>query len=177
METFTIVYDTREHETEKLQQRLKSFGCPVVRKKLPFGDYSAFCTLPSGEIFSLEDRVCVERKEHFDELASCYTSQRARFTREFERAKEAGAKLYLLVEMASWEKAYSGIYKSKMTPQSLIGSMTTWFARYNCSPLFCQPDTTGKLIHDVLIKEMREALIHYDYVPAAKGSDHPGPVH
>ena len=104
----------------------------------------------------------MEMKEHFDELAMCYTSQRERFTREFERAKQSNAKIYLLVEKASWEKAYAGIYRSQMSSQSLIASMTTWLARYNCSLLFCQPETSGKLIRDVLIKEMRERLIEYD---------------
>lgn len=162
LESFTILYDTREKNTPALQHRIQQFGCSVEKKKLDFGDYSAKCTLPDGNELSLEKIVSIERKEHFDELAMCYTSQRERFTREFERAKQSNAKIYLLVEKASWEKAYAGIYRSQMSSQSLIASMTTWLARYNCSLLFCQPETSGKLIRDVLIKEMRERLIEYD---------------
>lgn len=165
LESFTILYDTREKTTPALLQRLQQFGCPAEKRKLNFGDYSAKCVLLSGEEYSIENRVCIERKEHFDELAMCYTSQRDRFTREFERAKQSNAKVYLLVEKASWEKAYAGIYRSRMSPQSLVASMTTWLARYNCSLLFCQPETSGKLIHDVLIKEMRENLITHDPEP------------
>lgn len=137
------------------------------------------CILPDGKELSLERSVTIERKEHFDELAMCYTSQRERFTREFERAKQANAKIYLLVEKASWEKAYAGIYRSQMSPQSLIASMTTWLARYNCSLLFCQSETSGKLIRDVLIKEMREHLIQYDTgaVQMSQESDITSAVH
>ena len=162
LESFTILCDTREKNTPALQHRIQQFGCSVERKKLDFGDYSAKCVLPDGKELSLERNVTIERKEHFDELAMCYTSQRERFTKEFERAKQVNAKIYLLVEKASWEKAYAGIYRSQMSSQSLIASMTTWLARYNCSLLFCQPETSGKLIRDVLIKEMRQYLIRYD---------------
>lgn len=179
LESFTILYDTREKNTPALQHRIQQFGCKVEKKKLDFGDYSAKCILPDGKELSLERSVTIERKEHFDELAMCYTSQRERFTREFEHAKQANAKIYLLVEKASWEKAYAGIYRSQMSPQSLIASMTTWLARYNCSLLFCQSETSGKLIRDVLIKEMREHLIQYDTgaVQMSQESDITSAVH
>ena len=57
-----------------------------------------------------------------------------------------------------FKDAYAGSYRSKMTPQSFIASILTWLARYDCQILFCRPQTTGKLIHDVLRYEMREAL-------------------
>lgn len=157
--TFTILYDTREIDTEQLRQRLQSFGCPATRQKLDFGDYSAVCTMPDGSLFSLADKCVVERKMSLDELASCFTSDRKRFTHEFERAQNAGAKTYLLVEKGSWEKAYGGMYRSKMTANSMIASMTTWLARYDCQLVFCQPMTSGKLIHDILYREMKEHLL------------------
>ena len=45
-----------------------------------------------------------------------------------------------------------------MKPTALVGSLTTWLARYNCQLLFCQADTSGHLIHDVLYHEMKEQL-------------------
>ena len=159
MDTFTILVDSREQDTAKFHQRLAKFSCPVVRTKLDFGDYSAQVILPSGVIFSLADKVTIERKMSLDESANCWTTSRDRFKREFERAQAKDAKVYLLIEQASWEKAYHGYYRSQMKPQALVASMTTWMARYDSPILMCTPDTSGQLIYDVLYREMKEALI------------------
>ncbi len=133
-------------------------GVPCERRKLDFGDYSICCKLPNGDEYSLEKSVCVERKMSFDEICNCYCQQRKRFTREFERAKQAGAKVYLLIENATWESAYNGNYRSKMSPQALVASMTAWLARYDCQLIFCEPKTTGKLIKELLYRELKERL-------------------
>lgn len=163
LESFTIIVDSREQETQKLIDRINQMEAPVIRRKLDFGDYSAKVQLPDGEEFSLERRACVERKMNFSELCGCFKStktvkSRERFEREFNRAKEAHARLYLLVECATWEKAYKGDYRSMMKPQALIASMLTWMVRYNSPIVMCQAATSGKLIRDILYREMKEAL-------------------
>lgn len=158
LRSMVVLVDTREQDTSRARKRLKDLGCPYERVALSFGDYSAKCTLPSGEIFDASNVMAVERKMDFDELCNCYCKDRPRFTREFERAEEAGAKVYLLVENADWEKAYKGEYRSKMSPSSLIASMLAWLARYNCQVLFCAPSTSGMLIHDILYRELKERL-------------------
>lgn len=132
--------------------------CEHERVKLDFGDYSAKFPLPDGEWFSLADKVSIERKMDFSELASCYCTGRKRFEAEFIRAKKAGAKVYLLVEGETWERAYNGSYRSRMAPQSMIASMLAWLARYDCQILMCKPETSGKLIRDVLYREGKERL-------------------
>lgn len=158
LSTMTILCDTREQDTDLAHQRYEAFGVPVRREKLNFGDYSAEFLLSDGSVFTLQDRVCVERKMNADELCACYTRERERFTREFERAKQAGAKIYLLVEKASWEMFYGGRYRSQMSPASLVSSVLAWLARYNCQILMCKAETTGRLIHDILYREAREML-------------------
>lgn len=153
-----VLVDNREQDTPRLRARLKEIGCPVERITLNFGDYSAKFPLPGGEWYSLERAVTIERKMHFDELCHCFCQDRDRFEREFERAKEAGAKMYLLVESATWENAYAGKYRSQMRSTALIASMCAWLARYDCQLLMCKPETTGKLIHDVLYREGKERL-------------------
>lgn len=101
LKTFEILVDTREQPTQKFQNRINAMGVPCRRRKLNFGDYSAAVTLPDGSEYSLEDKACVERKMDYSELCSCFCRERDRFTREFERAKTAGAKVYLLVESAT----------------------------------------------------------------------------
>lgn len=153
LESMVCLVDTREQDTPRLRERLKEIGCPWERKKLNFGDYSVKC-----DAIDLSETIAVERKMDLDELCNCYCKERKRFEREFERAKQAGAKVYLLIEDGSWEDAYSGKYRSQMSPESLVASIQAWLARYNCQVIFCRQHTTGKLIHDILYRELKEAL-------------------
>lgn len=145
--------DTREQDTPRLRARLERMGIPWERKKLDFGDYSVKC-----DRLDLSRSVCIERKMSLDELCSCYCKARGRFEREFIRAKEAGGKVILLVEDASWEMVYAGCYRSRMKPDALVASLLAWLARYDCQIVFCRPETSGRLIRDILYRELKERL-------------------
>lgn len=162
LEHITCIVDSREQDTIAFRRRIKSIGYPIVREKLDFGDYSAKCTLENGTEISMKDNFSVERKMSLDEICACYGKERSRFTREFERAKVKNAKLYLLIENGTWEKAYAGDYRSRMSTASFTASLTAWLARYNCQLIFCEPRTTPKLIHDILYRETKEYLEHME---------------
>ena len=162
LKTMVCICDSREQDTEQSKRRYADFGVPWERGKLDFGDYSAVFTLPDGTEFSLKDKVCVERKMSIDELCGCYTHDRARFEREFERAKAVNGKIYLLIEEASWEKAYNGKYRSQMKPQALVASMLAWLARYDCQIIMCKAESSGRIIHDVLYREAKERLTNME---------------
>lgn len=158
LKSLTLIVDTREQDTDRLRRRIRQTGLSFVRQKLDFGDYSAKTTLDNGTEFDISSSVSIERKMNLDELCACYCKGRKRFTREFERAKSAGAKVYLLIENANWEKAYNGSYRSKMSPQALTASLFAWLARYNCQIVFCKEETSGKIIREILYREMKERL-------------------
>ena len=162
LKTMKICVDSREQATEQSKRRYADFGVPWERGKLNFGDYSAVFTLPDGSEFSLKDKAVLERKMSLTECCGCFTHDRPRFTREFERAKQAGARTYLLIEEASWEKAYNGKYRSQMKPQALVASMLAWLARYDCQIIMVGKDLSGKLIHDILYREAKERLTNMD---------------
>ena len=153
-----VIIDSREQDTPRLKARIAQMECSNRRDKLDFGDYSAEFPLSNGEWFSLADKVAVERKMHLDELCACFCQERERFAREFERAKQAGAKTYLLIEDATWENAYNGKYRSQMRSTALIASILAWLARYDCQVLMCKPETSGKLIKDILYREGKERM-------------------
>lgn len=157
LENMVILVDTREQDTPSLRRRLAAMECASERCKLDFGDYSAKTETEEGEL-SLAGKVAVERKMSITELCACYCGGRGRFTREFERAREAGARIYLLVEGADFEACYSGKYRSRMQPRALIASMLAWMARYDCRLLFCREETSGRLIRDILYRELKERL-------------------
>ena len=153
-----LIVDTREQDTDRLRRRIRQTGLSFVRQKLDFGDYSAKTTLDNGTEFDISSSVSIERKMNLDALCACYCKGRKRFTREFERAKSAGAKVYLLIENANLEKVYNGSYRSKMSPQALTASLFAWLARYNCQIIFCKEETSGKIIREILYREMKERL-------------------
>ena len=162
LKTMVCICDSREQDTEQSKRRYADFGVPWERGKLDFGDYSAVFTLPDGSKFDLREDCAVERKMSLDELCGCYTHDRARFEREFERAKAANAKIYLLIEQASWEKAYNGKYRSQMMPKALVASMLAWLARYDCQIIMCRAETSGRLIKDILYREAKERLTNME---------------
>jgi ERCC4-type nuclease len=162
LETFQIIADTREHDTEDARKRYKSFGVPVVRGTLDFGDYAGQITLPSGELYDLSNRIrprCViERKMSLDELAGNFTRGRQRFEREFSRASDAGAKVFLLVEGATWEALLNHRYRSRFTVNAYFASITAWMVRYGVTPVFCKAQTSAKVIREILYRDMKERL-------------------
>jgi len=156
MKTLTCVVDNREQNTQKLRNRLKQIELPIERETVNVGDYTGKLFLPDGQKIMLP--ASVERKYAIDELCMCYCQQRGRFEREFKRAQEAGVRLWLLVEDATWEHIYSGKYRSQMRPKSLVGSILSYQARYDCRIVFCKEELSGKMIRDILHYEARELL-------------------
>ena len=158
LQSLTLIIDTREQITGRLDVRIQSAELPYERKKLDFGDYSARC-----DVLDLSDKVVIERKMNLDELAMCFGSQRKRFEREFERAREVKAKVYLLIENANLdtlynEESYKMRCKSKFTRKAMLASIVAFLARYNITVLFCHEDNTGKVIREILYREMKERL-------------------
>lgn len=158
LKTLTLIVDTREQDTARARRRFARIGLPYIRKALNFGDYSCFVTLPDGTELDFSGSVSIERKMDLDEIIGCFTRHRARFAREFERAKEHHAKLYLLIENASWEKVLKANYRSKMNANALLASMTAWLARYNCQIIMCDELTSPRLIKEILYREAKERL-------------------
>lgn len=158
LDSITILVDTREQDTPQARKRLEGMGLQYERKKLDFGDYSAKCKISEFQEMDFSDFFAIERKMSLDELCGCYCKSRERFVREFERARMKGAKLYLLIENATWENAYAGKYRSKMSANALVASMLAWLSRYNCQLIFCKAETSGKLIKDIIYREVKERL-------------------
>lgn len=162
LDSFVVLYDTREQPGEKLDSRLQSMGVPVERQKLNYGDYSA-----KTEHFDLRKVAVVERKMGIDELAMCFTRERARFEREFCRAMADGARVYLLVEGMSWDVLLSDDSfrmrsRTRMTRKAFTASLLAFTARYKLVPVFCNDSNTGKIIKEILYRELKEVICKKD---------------
>lgn len=178
LESMTIVVDSAEQRTERAAKRYAAFSVPYHYQKIDFGDYTYNFTMPDGTLlYPANERiypdVVIERKMDLEELSKCFTERRDpkskevgarnRFEREFMRAKAAGSTVYLLVEEATWEKLINGRYDTKYNPKSFFASVTAWMARYNYKPIFCQKEISGKLIQEILYRELKERLERGDY--------------
>ena len=162
MKTMTVLYDTREHETPALRRRLNAMPCKHERRCLRSGDYSVCCELSDGSEFSLESKVAIERKMSLDELCGNFTQGRRRFENEFERMKDIGGRMYIVVENADWRKILGGKYRSRFNAKSLTASLLVWCARYNTVPVFCTEYEAPDLIYNILYYELREHLKNYE---------------
>lgn len=158
LKTMIILYDTREQQNAALKRRLEGFTCSSLRHKLNFGDYSVAFVDDNMDMVFCDGLVAVERKMSLDELCNCFTKGRARFEREFIRAKENNAKVHLLIENGSYEKILAEKYRSKLNPNALIASYLAWAERYNLQLHFCKADTTPVLIEKILYYWLKNYL-------------------
>lgn len=168
LKTFKILVDSREQRTDKALKRYESFSAAWERATLSYGDYTYNVRLPSGHWLldqgeAVKGLCVIERKMSLDELASCFTHSRDRFEREFLRASEQGAKVHLLVEGASWENLINGKYRSKFTPNAYLASLLAWQVRYNIQLYFCKSETSGRLIKEILYRDLKERLERGDF--------------
>ncbi|MCH1984183.1 ERCC4 domain-containing protein [Ruminococcus sp. OA3] len=167
MKTMVVLVDTREQPTPRYYHRIRQFQFPYRRQKLEFGDYSCECTLPGGDVLDFSSHVSVERKQDIEELCMCFGTQRKRFEKEFERARQREARLYLLTEHpdpketrndVGWPQVFNGSYDSRLPSKSLLASILAWGARYNMVFQFACWKYSGQLIENILYRELKEYL-------------------
>ena len=161
--SFEILIDTREQPTERSRRRYESFGVPYRRATLDYGDYTYNAVLPGGahlhDVSQTIKPLCViERKMNLDELAGCFTRSRDRFKREFERAQANGCRIYLICENANWENLLTGRYRSLFNENAFAASQIAWMVRYNMNVIFCKEETSGRLIKEILYRDLKERL-------------------
>ena len=162
LESFRILADTREQNTPRAKERFEAFGVPTERATLSYGDYCGQITVNGSELhdtsMAISPACVVERKMSLDELAGCFTRSRDRFRREFERARAADARVWLLVEGGSWEAIDKHRYRSKLNENAFRASLIAWSIRYDFKIVFCKPGMSGPLIKEILFRDMKERL-------------------
>lgn len=162
LKSLEILVDTREQDTDRSKKRYQSFGVPYKKAILDYGDYTYNAELPGGKLYDISKTispVCVvERKMNLDELAGCFTKSRQRFQKEFERAADNGSRIYLICENANWENLLNGKYRSKLNPNAFAASTAAWMIRYNMNVIFCKEETSGRLIKEILFRDLKERL-------------------
>ncbi|MFA5129271.1 MAG: ERCC4 domain-containing protein [Patescibacteria group bacterium] len=104
------IIDTREQAPLDLGK----YGLVVERRTLAWGDYS---------IRGLERIVTIERKS-IDDFTACCGNERSRFEREILALR--GYPVKAIVCEFKFSDILAHNYRSKITPESVIGSIERW---------------------------------------------------
>jgi len=163
LESMTILVDTREQPSDRALKRYEGFNCGYRKQKLNYGDYTYNFILPNNkELYSVNSPVdapvVIERKMSLEELSNNLARERERFKREFERAMLYNASVYLLVEKGSWKDIFAGHYKTKLNRNAYFSGLTAFQARYHLQIIFCPPELSGRMIKEILYRELKERL-------------------
>ena len=146
-----IIEDSRQ-QADKHNLKHEGFaasGVNLVRCKLPWGDYA---NIPP---------VSIDTKNSMDEIAANICGkEHQRFINECKAAKEAGCKLYILVENTLEVSDISQVHtwvnpRVIYSPNCVQGArlqkaMETISERYGVTFLFCKPEDSAEIIKELL---------------------------
>lgn len=157
-----LLIDTREKPKKitGIVEYFDSLKIPHESTKLLFGDYMDWN----------RPEIVVDRKHNIAELAKNCTTDSARFVRELERAKKAGARLVILVEQNRYKTEAGEWISVQQLPDLIYWSsknttirgekvfrvLMSWINRYNLSVEFCNKAQTGKRIYEIIYGEHRQ---------------------
>lgn len=157
----TIEIDTRQRKGmhEAKHQAFREAGYRLLFTKLPFGDYRF-----------VGGTYCVDTKRDLVELCGNLCQQHKRFRSELSGARDAGYRLFVLVENAdgvtdlttlrAWRNPRTKLNERKGLRPPLQGDRMadmclTMERRYGCRFLFCPPQEAGAKVLEILESEGR----------------------
>ena len=148
----TLIYDTREHPRaiQKILTEFSRQGVTVVRRKLNFADYWN----PDNP------GVIIDRKQNLQEVCGNVVQGRKRFVREIERCNrnkchlivlvEHGGKIKSLADVINWKNPRLRESPYAVSGERLFKIMTAMANYYGIEWQFCNKQTTGKRIIELL---------------------------
>lgn len=134
-----IIADTREQTPYRFEGKPYA-EVSVEQGTLPTGDYS---------LSGLEGKVGVERKS-LPDLMACMGKERERFMAEMERAR--GFEAFAVVVGCAWRDIASGNYRSQVSPQVAIATLSAIMARHGIPVIFCRK-SSWRGICDLLLSK------------------------
>ncbi len=162
LKSIKILIDTREKNNKHILNFFDNKNIKYKLKKLNQGDYS-FYIPKNGELNILRDlyfdkEICIERKNSTDELISNFAQDRNRIESEFIRNK--GKMILMIEDEGFYRKICNGIYKSKYSKQSALGSYHSFVDRYDLFPAFIDKEYSALFIYMTFYYYLRNFLKH-----------------
>lgn len=160
-DSMVVVCDSREQRNMHLLEALNKKSVKFEQDTLKYGDYS----FRVGDI-DFRNKIIFERKASLSEIASNFMGKnRMRFDTEFQKAKNDGCKIVLLIEDPegrakiklrqeldkSIEKDWNFIkrktWNSEFCANAMIASIKAFKERYSLDVIFCKKtDTADKML-------------------------------
>lgn len=160
LKEMVVLVDSREQKNGHILDYFQRQGIAYEIQKLDYGDYS--CKIPAvaaGRDIYFHNSVIIERKNSLEELSGSLAQHRDRFEMEFLKARNAGAKIYLMVEDP---RGYTAIcnhtYRTQFNPVSYVASLKTFESRYDMNLQFITPELSGHFIVSTFHYFARESL-------------------
>lgn len=155
-----ILVDSREKKNSHILDYFRKQKISFQSEKLEYGDYSFMIpAAAAGEDIYFHRDCVVERKASLEELSGNLAQERERFEKEFLKAGNDGAKVYLMVEAPG---GYSDIighkYHTEFTPAAFMASLKTWESRFGCNVQFIDSQYSGYYIYSTFSYFCREVL-------------------
>lgn len=160
LKQMVILVDSREKRNGHISDYFEKNGIAYQKTKLDYGDYSFMIPASAaGEDIYFHRDCVVERKASLEELSGNLAQERERFEKEFLKAGNDGAKIYMMVESPG---GYSDIighkYRTEFTPAAYMASLKTWESRFDCNVQFIASEYSGYYIYSTFVYFAREAL-------------------
>lgn len=154
----TVLIDSREKQNSHITDYLTKNCIPYETTTLSYGDYSCKIPTSTGDI-CFHDSIVIERKNSLEELSGNLTRDRERFEKEFLKAGNDGAKIYLIIEdMGGYSSIINHSYKTEFKPNAFMASLKTWESRFNCNVQFIDKQYAGFFILSTLKYFAKESL-------------------
>lgn len=144
----TIIEDTRNQVGKHIQlnKDLEALGNNVIRSKLYVGDYTRLDN----------QKICIDTKKNWLEVASNLTKQHKRFKAECERAKLGNIRLIILVEEEMWVSEWkspckaNGEVLTSVDGKVLEKIIRTMEKKYGVLFVSCKKSSTAVFINELL---------------------------
>ena len=159
-EHYDLIVDPREQINSRYEARMESFkrmDITPVRRKLFAGDYSAIAHTPAGDV-DYTRRVSHERKQNLEELITCLSSDRKRFSAELQRAHDSGCRLYVVTEGGSYADIAAGNYRNDVDPKIALATYHAFEQRYDVHFVFVPPGAFPFFVHETLRRYIMDDL-------------------
>lgn len=155
-----IVIDTREKSNLHIREYLQQKGVGFINRKLSVGDYSAMIpkNVELGIMRDIYLDACLERKNSIDEITG-NLQKKTKSAFENELIRSQGKPFVLVVEDEfGYKKILNGEYKSEYKPESLLGILKAYEARYGFTITYIPKRLMGNYIYYHFKAHVREFL-------------------
>lgn len=160
MKGFTIKVDTRENKNEHILRYFAEKKIAYDNTKMDTGDYGAYIKANPelGIMRDLHISGVVERKTGFNEITSnLQKDTQTAFENELIRSKDIPFTI-LIEDPNGYYNMITGNYRSKYKPESLLGRLNSFKARYGFEMVYIDKMLTGNWIYYHLYYQAKNFL-------------------